>query len=733
LILVAAAALAGCTKTYDPLDLLRSTARLHDATVAGRDRQWVLGQIGKQIRINDTVLRTLPASPPSRLSYAVDVGKDMRLAFSCGIPPERHGEPGVEFLVKIKHGSREDVVFQSTLEPIARPTHRKWVAADVDLAAYTGRSVEIVFETRGFAKDSSGRAAFWGAPALTVPRDTSPLVILYLVDTLRADHTGPYGYARDTTPQLNAFAKDAVVFETAISQASWTKPSVASIMTSLLPARHRAVQLRDALDLSQVTLAEMMEAKGFSTGAVIANSVIYLQGSNFEQGFDGFAGMHGAGNRPSKVVEAGPVVDHALAWLDARRGLPNFLYVHTMDPHVPYTPPAPFNHKFEPYPTPEHPAIDPRTDYKEPADRERLMAQYDGEIAYGDQEFGRFVAGLKQRGLYDRALVIFVGDHGEEFFDHGQWLHGRSVFDELIHIPLVVKFPQQRDAGKRVAQQVQEVDILPTILEEQGFPVPAPPAIVGQPLQPVLKGTAPEPPAVSEISHRGFVAHGMRTSKDKYIQRFSPQEDELYFDVVKDPKETTNLAEQSEKRVRSMRDSLQVIMTPNPYRHTLRLSGTSAYDLWLHSGGWIEGVIATGFGLADKYESAGNNRKLAIRAHPKPGQPREISFEVRPAGAPVWLEGTQDGKPLALAQIFIAREAKHPTAVPFRLPDVEAGGENEVEDSLLHMFEAPPDKPGIQIWLVADPKSSKPIGPFDDATRENLCGLGYIPCPEKKK
>src|SRR6185295_4562890 len=123
-------------------------------------------------------------------------------------------------------------------------------------------------------------------------------------------------------------------------------------------------QLRDTLDSGHVTLAEMLQAKGFATGAVIANSVIYSAGSNFEQGFDFFAGLHGAGNRVSKVVEAGPVVDAALAWLDGRRGFPNFLYVHTMDPHVPYTPPPPFDRKYTPHPEPGHPAEDPRTDFK---------------------------------------------------------------------------------------------------------------------------------------------------------------------------------------------------------------------------------------------------------------------------------------------------------------------------------------------------------------------------------
>ncbi|MFI5184582.1 MAG: sulfatase, partial [Vicinamibacteria bacterium] len=431
---------AACRPSPRPVDLLRPEA-LKEAVVAGHDREWVTREEARLVRINDVVRRVLPASPPSRLRYAVDIPDGAHLNLACGIPTKYHDRPGVEFVVKLRKGNQEDVVWTTLVDPLNRPAHHEWVTADVDLSKHAGRSQELLFETRGFEGTGDPDRAYWGAPALTVPGARAPVVIVYLVDTLRADHTTPYGYPRETTPELAAFAKDAVVFETAIAQASWTKPSVASILTSELPGIHRAVQLRDPLDSGQVTLAEMLQAKGYATGAAISNWVIYSEGNNFEQGFDVFVGLHGADDRPSKLVEAAAVVDAGLEWLDARRGVPVFLYAHTMDPHVPYSAPPPFNHKFDPPPVEGHPGVDPRTDYKEAADRDRLIAQYDGDIAYGDQEFGRFLRGLKKRGLYDRALVVFMADHGEEFLDHGGWLHGRSVFDELVRIPLIVKFP----------------------------------------------------------------------------------------------------------------------------------------------------------------------------------------------------------------------------------------------------------------------------------------------------
>jgi arylsulfatase A-like enzyme len=631
----------------------------------------------------------------------------------------------VEFVVKVRQGGNEATVFTQLMDPLQRPAHRRWVPAEVDLAAYAGQA-ELIFETRGYEEDpEEARRAFWGTPAITVPDDSAPLVVIYLVDTLRADHTTPYGYARDTTPELSKFAKDAVLFEAAVAQASWTKPSVASLFTSLLPGRHRAVQLRDSLDPGHVTLAEMLQAKGYATGAAIANSIVYLQGVNFDQGFDFFDGIHGAEKRPSKMVDAAGVVDGALEWLDERRGFPTFLYVHTVDPHVPYTPPAPFDRMYEPHPTAGHLAVDPRNDYHEPADRDRFVAQYDGEIAYGDREFGRFIGELKKRGLYDRALIVFMADHGEEFQDHGGWLHGRSVFDELIRIPLIVKFPRQRDAGRRIAQQVQEVDILPTILESLGLPVPAPPVIAGRPLQPVVRGQAPEPPAVAEISHRGYVAHGMRTRTDKYIRVFSPAQAEMYFDLVRDPKERTNRIEESRERSRLLRAGLEEAMVENPYRNIVRIAGSGAYDLKLSTEGWIQGVETAEFGPRESYNIEGNGRKLYVQVRPRPGRPREVSFTIRPMGAPVWLEGTRDGRPLKPADVFIAAEGIHPAAFPAKLPDIEPQDASDEEKPEWNVLGAPPaDRPGVHLWLLMSP--GRKVMDLDKETRERLKALGYL-------
>lgn len=723
LVVLAAAALGGCRKPVPAVDLLRLGTPA-EVDVNGRGGDWFARQQGKPLRLDDEVRATLPASPPSRLRYTVDLPPGARLTFACGIPPDRHERPAVEFVVKLRRGADERTVFSQLVDPLRHREHRRWLPFDVDLSAYAGRGLELTFETRGFEKDDDARRAFWGSPAITTSAGKAPLVVIYLVDTLRADHTGVYGYARDTTPQLDAFARDAAVFDAAVAHASWTKPSVASLMTSLLPGQHKAVQLRDPLELDLVTLPEMMQAKGYATGAAVANAVIFLPGSHFEQGFDVFTGLHGPKGHASKDVGAEVVVDAALRFLDARRGLPTFLYVHTMDPHVPYTPPAPFDRKYEPHPAEGHPGVDPRTDYLEPLDRERMIAQYDGDVAYGDQEFGRFVRELKARGLYDDALFVFMADHGEEFLDHGKWLHGRSVFDELIRIPLLVKFPGSRFAGRRVARQVQEVDVLPTVLRSQGLPVPAEPAIAGRPLQLVLEGTgdAGERPALSEISHRGFVAHGLRTERDKYVQRFSPEEDELYFDLLKDPREQTDRLADARERVRALKSTLEAAMTPNLFHQVLRFAGGARYEVELSTRGWIDEVVAKRLAASESQQLTDSGRRLVLRLAPQPGRPREVSFRVRPRGAPVRLSGTRDGRPLRPDDVLVGAGGAHPATVPFALPDVE-GAEGDLADDV---FRAPRarGRPGLYVWLRAAPGSERIT--FGHDAREHLKGLGYI-------
>jgi hypothetical protein len=220
----------------------------------------------------------------------------------------------------------------------------------------------------------------------------------------------------------------------------------------------------------------------------------------------------------------------------------------------------------------------------------------------------------------------------------------------------------------------------------------------------------------------------MRTSKDKYVQRFSPDEDELYFDLVADPKEKANVIDRNRERVRLMRGGLEAAMVANPFRHTLRFEGGDAFEVRLKTGGWFEAVEAAGFGTTERYEIGGNGRKLDLKVQPRPGKPRTIAFAIRPMGAPVELSGTRNGKPLAPGDVLIAQEGVHPPAVPFKLPEIESEKER-VEN----IFAAPPaGRPGIHVWLAMS-AGKKPPAAMDHETCERLKALGYIDgdCPAR--
>ncbi len=517
--------------------------RAGDVFVAGEvaGQVWYPGEGGPApLRLDDVVYRALPAEPPGRLRFQVTVPEDGRLHLACGLGVG-YPSPGVEFAVTVRSGWRTTEVWTRLVAP-PEGGYGQWTPAEVDLGPWSGKTVELGLETRGevVVPDGDPIPVAWGAPTVVGPDAGAPLIILYVVDTLRADHTGPYGYHRDTTPILDELAREGVVFEQMVAQSSWTKPSMASVMTSLLPAGHGAVRRLEYLSASHLTLAERLDESGWATGAVVANAVLYARRAGFDQGFEYFAGLHGPKVRRSHRVPAAAVVDAALEWLDARRGLPTFLWMHTMDPHTPYTPPSPFDQRFGGDSPPGGGKAPPGLDAKRSGERRVWIDKYDGEIAYGDQELGRFLQALRERGLYDRATILFLSDHGEEFYDHGGVRHGFTLHEELIRVPLVVKLPGGAHAGRRIAQQVQTIDVVPTVLDAAGV---APTGeIAGRALQRVLAGDEAPVPALVETQHWEATALGVRTETEKYIRRFGPEDAELLFDLVQDPAERTNRA-----------------------------------------------------------------------------------------------------------------------------------------------------------------------------------------------
>jgi len=327
-----------------------------------------------------------------------------------------------------------------------------------------------------------GWAVWWflsggGAP----PVDRQANVLLITLDTTRADRIGAYGYRDIETPNLDALAADGVRFDRAISSVPLTLPAHSTLMTGLRPPHHG---VRDNggyfLDDRWTTLAEAARASGRQTFAAVGAFVLHeLWG--IAQGFDVYDDEFGddpdvKSHQMLRVQRDGAqVVERALEWLDQRdRGKPFLAWLHFYDPHHPYTPPSPFAERYAERP-------------------------YDGEIAYTDSLVGRVVDYLRREGLYEHTLIVVVGDHGEGMGDHHEPDHGIFLYDTTLHVPLIVRAPQQRYRGV-VRQVVRDIDVMPTVLAYLGLEPPA--EVEGRSLLGLMAGREEDEPRVAHTETR---------------------------------------------------------------------------------------------------------------------------------------------------------------------------------------------------------------------------------------
>lgn len=320
------------------------------------------------------------------------------------------------------------------------------------------------------------------------PASPRPPIILISIDTLRADHLGCYGYERETSPRIDQLASNSIRFDNAISASNWTLPSHVSLMTSQSPSIHGVVDDRVAMPAEAITLAEALDDKGYDTAALV--SWIYVsEVYGFAQGFDSFQTMidrraiDPASGKGALRAEA--VVDAANAWLDQRDGEdPFFLFVHLFDPHLDYDPPAPYDTMFDPdydgHANGSYPYVKPYIEglnefaLDVPArDRSYIEALYDGEIRYVDTQIERLLAKLEETVGLDECVIALVSDHGEEFDDHGSMEgHGWTLYDEVIHIPMLLRLPGRARAGEVIDPPVGLVDVAPTLLELANIAIP---------------------------------------------------------------------------------------------------------------------------------------------------------------------------------------------------------------------------------------------------------------------
>jgi arylsulfatase A-like enzyme len=382
-------------------------------------------------------------------------------------------------------------------------------------------------------------------------------LLLISIDTLRADHLSLYGYSRPTSPNLEALAIDAVVFDQSVNNGGWTLPVHMSMMTSLTPPVHNVLEVYDRLPQERITLAEVLKQAGYDSAAFADGGG--MKGKHgFRQGFGRYNGR-GGGLDVS--------LPKAFRWLDRHQGSRFFLFLHTYDVHSktrkePYTCPGTYSELYVARPPAgfdgchdQKCATDllvwmnnqtwtnPEFDVEDVVSAESLdwmIALYDGCINFVDAQLQKVFDDLKQRGLYDQTMIIVTSDHGEEFLDHGFFHHHNQPYEEIVRTPLIIKFPYSEFAGRRVGALASTIDLMPTVLDVLNLPIPD--QAMGTSLLPLLVDDQPVRSVVQIAGPTGsHVSSALRSEQWKFVKGTNRN---LLFDLTVDPEERRNLIDE---------------------------------------------------------------------------------------------------------------------------------------------------------------------------------------------
>lgn len=381
-----------------------------------------------------------------------------------------------------------------------------------------------------------GLAAAGGWRYARASAPVSGPIIVISIDTLRADRLPAYGYRKVKTPAIDALAADGVLFERAYSHAPQTLPAHAAILSGRLPFE---TGVRDNIGFtigSDVRLLpQMLRDRGFATGGVVSSFVLRKE-TGIAQGFDFFDGDMPASPAETTIgqVQRDGAASEAIAerWLGSIGTARAFLFLHLYEPHKPYAPPERFS----------------------------MYDPYDGEIAYADEIVGSLVRYLKSHQLYDRSTIVLLSDHGEGLGDHGEQEHGLFVYDEAIHVPMIVKQEGNAGAGRRVGALVQHIDLVPTLLDYVKAPIPG--QLRGRSLKPLLEGTGrlqPAPVYSEALYARYHFGWSELTALTDERYRYIKAPREELYDLQNDAKEQNNLAAERAQAAQAMRGVLDRI------------------------------------------------------------------------------------------------------------------------------------------------------------------------------
>jgi len=630
---------------------------------------------------------------PGRLDWRARIPAGARLRLALAVRPANAG-------VRIRLKAEGRVL----LDEAWGPTETVWRDRNVDLAGFAGRGVRFELTAQG-----GPASVFLGTPTLLAPPDgpDRPNVILYVVDCLRADHVGAYGYPRPTTPEIDRLARDGVVFESVDACATWTKPSVSCLFTAAWPWVHGARTVDAVLDERLPTLAERFRAQGWTTAAWVANpfvaSATFGLTRGFERAFQTIE-LPPRGNINDLPADAANITRPVVDWLVANRDRRFFLYLHSLDLHEGYRRRPGFAQRF----------LSP-----ERLGEARQLDLYDNELAYNDHEIGRLLTTLARLGLYDRTLVAITADHGEEFGKHGVLRHGHSLYQAGLHVPLILKLPGSAHRGTRVAGLASNIDIAPTLLELAGLAAPEDSA--GRSLVPALSNGAwqgRDLVLAEQVSSRE-IFYAARGPRYKLIRQLIPRTGEWLFDLRADPGEMHSLLPDVPEAARGLaREVASLVQTglggwsvavsaPPDARTVVNVTtaGTigDVQHVPIHN---LDEVAISADRHRLDFSFVGGNRHLVLRVDPPEGELR--------------VSGSIDGASVPAAEFGVGAQAEAPSSLPVRVLSSDVAVSTAQATLLLAQA-----RPPWRVWYVTPPPEP-PKASIDTELEQKLRALGYI-------
>jgi len=535
-------------------------------------------------------INTLFAPPKSEYRYRLTLPENGVLVFGIGIIRDENSEKiqnsplneneRIHFLIALEASGRRKIVFQKHLKvpPLKEMRTLNFSLEKVSLPPQK-KEVELYLITEG----KENVFSFWFNPAIYSQGTKKRNVILISIDTLRPDHLRCYGYKKETSPSIDSLAQDSALFLKTYASSPWTLPSHVSLLTSLSGVNHQVYYEYEKMDPTLLTLADILRQNDFFCSAFTGGGLVSSD-YGFSKGFDTYQEGEGGVHNKNSAEQVFWVVSE---WLDQNKDKNFFLFIHTYQPHGPYSCPSPFDTMFL--------GKDPiwreldllgylggkKGIFKQLSENERqnVIGLYDGEIRYTDEMLIKpLIEKLKKMNLYDQTMIIFTSDHGEEFYDHGAWDHGHNLYDETLKVPLTIKFPESKFRGKKIESITRLIDVLPTVLEELDVNFSGL-EIEGQSLIPLLKGKkVGDRTFLADIASNILNSHipqkiTMNLKGDKLIlnRQFSQEDLDFFlsppphtssvefYDLDKDPFEKKNRAAEKSKLISQLTQQINEI------------------------------------------------------------------------------------------------------------------------------------------------------------------------------